>query len=147
MKSNYHIANPGPQSASPGRPVTGAGRPFGASPRTKLSPGALRIPVAVMPSRPLLVGDRDMLRKLRASEMAAWESFRPPTGTTANPEFKKKEASNEQSATAHQAQATGFVLLLLASLGIVAVSLDRQDLPLLLAGWSQLVSGIRNLFA
>jgi len=42
----------------------------------------LRIPVPVLPSRPLLRGDRAYLRALRAAEMKAWQAsggdaFRP----------------------------------------------------------------------
>jgi hypothetical protein len=99
----------------------------------------------VLPAHPVLVGDRDMLRKLRAAEMAAWEAVRPNSLSE-----RASAPPSAKPAPGRSARAGKFRLwlwLVLAACGTVAVSLDLQDLSLLLEGWSQLVWGIRGLFA
>lgn len=141
MNNNYHItvaraqcgARPGARSRRRVVPLVSAH----ASPR-------FRIPVAVAPAHPVLVGDRDVLRKLRAAEMAAWEAKLPKTQTA---EASAKEASGPpKERTPRSPRTLKFWLLLLPLVcGTVLVSLDLQDFSLLAAGWSQLVAGLRSL--
>jgi hypothetical protein len=103
-----------------------------------------RIPVTIAPARPVLVGDPDALRKMRAAEMAAWDARLP--NTQATPVSAKVVIDNPEEMVPPASRTLRFwLLLLLLVCSTVAVSLDVQDFSLMAAGWSQLLAGLRSL--
>jgi hypothetical protein len=87
---------------------------------------------------------RQVLRAMRAAEMAAWEAAPPPT----------RSGRSQAAAALRQivrAQIRGgpdhesLVICILAAAVLVTLLLALHDTSILLARWSQFVSGIRNL--
>lgn len=145
MNSKYHTNRERSQSAASVRPV----RRTLCFRRAMLhSPQLLRTAVPVLPAHPVLVGDRARLRELRAAEMAAWEAAFPETDTNERSASERSEAASEpRQRSTPRLKLMMLFLLLSAAGGTVAVSMDLQDFSLLVTAWTQLVGGLRNLFA
>ena len=86
-----------------------------------------------------------MLRRLRAAEMAAWEDVRPNTAVDQGPP-RTSDGPMPHESRKRLELPVGLILLGAAS-GSVVLSLDLLDASLLFTGWSQLLTGIRSLFA
>jgi hypothetical protein len=104
---------------------------------------AIRIAVPHKLAQPLLVGDRQTLRALRAAEMAAWESVKPSTRETPNRE-ESKPITRFRVLPEHS-RIEGWFFVAVAGCATVAVVAGFSDLSKLLAGWSRFVEGIRLL--
>ena len=94
-----------------------------------------------------MVGNREMLRRLRAAEMAAWEAARPNTAVVNSACVRVDESETQVHEYRKSSRLSIGFLLLLAACGSVALSLDLLDFSLLYTGWSQLLSGIRSLLS
>ena len=79
--------------------------------------------------------------------MAAWEAARPNDATTDNPCLSVEESATQVRECGKRSRLPMGLLLLAAACASVALSLDLLDFSLFLTGWSQLVSGVRSLFA
>jgi hypothetical protein len=96
--------------------------------------------------RPILAGDREILRKLRAAEMAGWEAARPRT--TAEQLEVQQEGEKLWRLPAKDAlrgEALSFLILSLCAAVILFVC--AGDLSELLNGWSQFIEGIGKLLS
>jgi hypothetical protein len=105
---------------------------------------SLRIPATMVPAHPVLVGDREMLRKLRAAEMATWESMTPKaTVDQAGPAQQRPTLWPLDGGRARRAES--FLFLLLAVCGVAALLAGLNDVSELLNRWSTFMQGIENL--
>ena len=141
MNTDYHTVEAAPQCR--------AGRSRGKN-DVSLQLGAARavkpLPIAMPRSgdHPLLVGDRDMLRRLRAAEMAAWESVRPSTIATES-SVSELRATRQHLVTPHPLQAESFLFFVLAICAGAALFNGLGDVSELLANWTQFTQGIGHL--
>lgn len=143
MKNDYHTVQAGVQSpvavirprmVLPSRPMI--------IPAARPQRVALRQPFA----GPVLVGDRETLRRLRAAEMAAWEAVRPKTTAKAEDvETKKPVPYAEERGRGISAENLLFIALSVAGIGAGLISI--QDITALLTQWAEFVSGIGKLLS
>jgi hypothetical protein len=94
--------------------------------------------------RPVLVGDRQILRNLRAAEMAAWESERPQT-TVERQRSAPKSEKLWQLRPDRSHLGESLLFLLLATCAGAASFAGLGDISELVNRWSLFVQGIRNL--
>ncbi len=76
--------------------------------------------------------------------MAAWEAASPKTSEVV---LDPGATPARETVSPGRVKLTVVTLLVLAACGSVAVSFDLQDLSLLVTAWSQLVAGLRTVFA
>jgi len=99
-------------------------------------------------TRPILVGDRQTLRALRAAEMAAWEAgssgvlkercqASQPTTLPATPAPRLPAPL--------RAGSEGWGIMILAVCAVAGLFVGMQDLNTLLDGWGRILDGIRLL--
>ena len=104
----------------------------------------LRIPETTLPAHPVLVGDPEMLRKLRAAEMAGWESVRPKTTSEqTRPEPMPEKLWRLGASQRPCAESLSFFLLAVCAGAASFAGLG--DISELVNRWSLFVQGIRNL--
>ena len=139
MNSNYHTSDVLPQSltASAGARDSLTVRLVAAR---SIKP--LRVAEPVPLAHPLLVGNRELLRQLRAAEMAAWESVRPKT--TVEPSGPMPEKLWRLGANGSR-WGEGLAFLVMAVCAGAASFAGLGDMSELVNRWSLFVRGIRNL--
>jgi len=140
MNSNYHTAETLTQSAlrlARGTRVHGSN----ASEFVSLKNGPKRFGPLTRRT------NREVLRAMRAAEMAAWEAAPPSTrpAPAASPARSLREivAPHTRQGLDRETVLIG----LLAVAGLVAVLCVLQDTSALLNRWTQFVDGIRNLLS
>ena len=101
--------------------------------------------VAIPPQGPhlLLVGDRHMLRALRAAEMAAWNATPPVTRNSLQNVSSQRKAVRLPVPPVNKNESLLLAILALGALASVCIGV--QDMNALLMGWSHMVNGIRSL--
>ena len=140
MKTNYHTAQAGPQY----RAAAQTRRGLPAQPLTRTSSPSPRIPSLLVTGRPRLIGNPQMLRELRAAEMAAWEAVHPTTKLDGHaPHQRQPEPLWRLATNANLKKETWLIFALLLCAG-AAVALGLFDIARLLQSWSHFVQGIRN---
>jgi hypothetical protein len=96
-------------------------------------------------AHPVLTGDRERLRTLRAAEMADWEVARPAISAI-TPECAEGRPARRPSLVAHYSPGMGSLLFfLLAACASLALFPGFRSTSELLTGWSQFAAFIRFL--
>jgi hypothetical protein len=141
MNSNYHLTDATRQSYTSG---AGSGISFSAQLVAARSNKSLRIPQTTVAAHPVLVGDRETLRKLRAAEMLAWESVNPKTPLEqTGSEPKPQKLWRLASSRTRSGESLSFLVLAVCAGAASFVGLG--DMSELVSRWSLFVQGIRNL--
>jgi hypothetical protein len=127
MKANYHTAMANPQTA------------------VKFPPRAVRASMLSAPARPRLTGNREVLRALRAAEMALWETV--PPSTVPQPQTNAHKSVRQLVRTHSKGGLDRETLLIfvLAASGLLGLLGVLHDIAGLLAGCSQWLASIRSL--
>src|SRR5262249_17025899 len=141
MKTNYPTAQAGSQYRA-AAPETRKGEPAQILARTSRT--SLRIPSGLVTDRPRLIGNPQMLRELRAAEMAAWEAIRPSTKLEARPPCQRQTESLWRLALNAAPKKDAWVLFVLALCAAAAVGVGLCDISRLVQGWSHFVEGLHN---
>jgi len=105
---------------------------------------ALAVPLPRPTASPILVGDRQTLRALRAAEMAAWEAAGTP-GYKPTKEFQKHSIPAPRLPSPARADKDVWGLLVLAGCAAAGLVVGVHDLGSLFAGWARVLEGIRLL--
>jgi hypothetical protein len=114
--------------------------------RLPVAKSASSTPVRVLPvtlprptASPILVGDRQTLRALRAAEMDAWEA-----GDSAGRQTRKPTVVPRLPAPVRQDKDAWFSLVL-ACCAVAGVLIGAHDIASFLAGWSRVLDGVHLL--
>ena len=100
--------------------------------------------MATQPTRLVLKGDREMLRAMRAAEMAVWDAAQP--ALTFEPQaVPLPKRAPRLPAPDGGASAEAWLFLFLAAGAATAAWLGVGDISSLVTGWTKFVDGIRNL--
>jgi len=97
-------------------------------------------------SHPILKGDREFLRALRAAEMAAWESARPATQLP-QPAQVEREAHLTACWARRLPGAESLLFLVLAGCAAAALLQGLLGLSDLATGWSRFTDTVRFLLS
>ena len=139
---NHPTTNANPQSLRGHRPANSPSRAYVGLNRAGIpSPVVLPRPT----SQPILVGDRQTLRALRAAEMAAWEAA---SSAVRKAQGQASQPTNSPAPRLPAPLRTGsdaWGIFLLAGCAAVGLFVGIQDLSRLFAGWGQVLDGIRLL--
>jgi hypothetical protein len=106
-------------------------------------PSAVALPRPT--AQPILVGDRQTLRALRAAEMAAWEAA---SSAVRKAQGEASQPTNSPAPRLPAPLRTGsdaWGIFLLAGCAAAGLFVGIQDLSSLFAGWGQVLNGIRLL--
>ena len=142
MNSNYHTSDVLPQSLTAGAGASESLTVRFVAPRHSTKP--LRFPDAIPLAHPVLVGDRETLRKLRAAEMAAWESVRPKTTVEqTGPDPMRPKLWRLAANRSELGENLSF--LVMAVCAGAASFAGFGDMSELINRWSLFVQAIRNL--
>jgi hypothetical protein len=105
----------------------------------------MRIRIVNQPARLVLKGDRELLRALRAAEMASWDAARPAGTVELEVMPIRKPLKRLPSPLPRGATVEGWLFLVLAACAAAAACLGLGDISKLISGWTQFMHGIANL--
>jgi hypothetical protein len=105
----------------------------------------MRIPIVNQPARLMLKGDRELLRALRAAEMASWDAVRPAVTREPVVMPARKPLTRLPALPPRGAAMEGWLFLVLAVCAVAAACLGLSDISKLISAWTQFMHGIANL--
>jgi hypothetical protein len=104
-----------------------------------------RRPTLSSGARPELTSNPNLLRALRAAEMAVWDSIAPHTCAGTNPAVAASRPGYVKLDPRRALDTEALLWFALAGSALLGVLLGVYDISELLNGWSRFVQGIRNL--
>jgi hypothetical protein len=120
-------------------------RPVQASFSLATSSNPTRLPANEPFAKPVLTGDRHLLRALRAAEMAAWEAARPSTTEPSSTASSAPPMRRVRLPVPVEEVREALFLVILVACAVTAVVIGLKDVANLFASWAQVARGIQQL--